>query len=101
MHIYSYLCIKKSKKRLIKRNKVMSETSDMRLMADVDEVLTKHEASVREVMMVADRLLVSAFRNIAENNVDCNIEALAATTLDTIRQHIRQSVFYQNEIAQA
>jgi len=79
----------------------MNETREIELMADVDAVLTKHDASVKDVLMVSDRLIVSAFRNIAENNVDCNIEALAATTLDTIRQHIRQSVFYQNEIAQA
>ena len=79
----------------------MSDTREIELMADVDAVLTKHDASVKDVLMVSDRLIVSAFRNIAENNVGCDIEALAETTLDTIRQHIRQSVFYQNEIAQA
>lgn len=62
----------------------------MIVLTEVDEVLTRHGASVTDLLTVADRLLVTAFRNIGEQQPDIDQATLCDNTLAQIRRHILQ-----------
>lgn len=65
----------------------MSDSEFLMMMLEVDGALTRHGAKVTDVVTVADRLLASAFHNVAEQQPHVDLAALADQTLATIRAH--------------
>lgn len=75
----------------------MSDGELLVMLGEVDEVLTRHGALLGDLVTVADRLLVTVFANVAEQQPAVDIEAAADNTLALIRRHILQAQAEENK----
>lgn len=69
-----------------------TEREMMGVMACVDGVLTREGCDTADLMTVADRLLTSAFANIAPQLPQSEAMSLADKTLRLIRRHIAHRI---------
>ena len=63
-----------------------SSTRLIDLMADIDEVLSRHRATTQEVIVAARQMAVSAAAQMADDNPGCNRTALVSTITDDLRR---------------
>lgn len=66
----------------------------MEVMARVDGVLTEAGCDTADLLTVADRLLVSAFANIAPQLPQPEALSLADNTLQLMSRHIAQRILH-------
>lgn len=62
------------------------------LMADIDEVLSQHKASVEDVMTAGLQLIYSGFGQVADENPTADLEELARMIANTLHLQLRQRI---------
>ena len=62
------------------------------LMADIDEVLSQHKASVEDVMAAGIQMIYSAFGQVVDENPTADLEELARMIANTLHLQLRQRI---------